>query len=50
VQSGSTALKASESFGIGYGRQTTAPGAFYPFPGDPRKNGTGSAVTTTKPA
>jgi hypothetical protein len=50
LQSAATALKASESAGIGYGKQSKAAGAFYTYPGDPRKNGTGSAVTTPKPA
>jgi hypothetical protein len=51
LQSASSALKASESFGIGYGKQTKAPGAFYSYPGDPRQNGTGSkAIATTRPA
>ncbi len=50
LQSASSALKASESLGIGYGKQTKAPGAFHTFPGDPRKNGTAVGITTTKPA
>ena len=50
LQSGSSALRASESLGIGFGKQSPAPGAFYTYPGNPLKNGTGSAVTTTTPA
>lgn len=50
LQSASSALKASESFGIGYGKQSKAAGAFYTYPGDPRKNGTGTPVATINPA
>jgi hypothetical protein len=50
LQSASSALRASQSLGIGFGRQSSAPGAFYNYPGDPRRNGTGAQVTTPKPA
>ncbi len=46
----SSALTASRKLGIGYGTQGAAPGAFYDYPGDPRKNGTGIAVANLQPA
>jgi hypothetical protein len=39
-----------ESLGIGYGRETSAPGRFYEYPGDPIANGIGTRVTHTTPA
>ena len=39
-----------ESLGIGYGRQTSAPGRFYEYPGDPLANGIGTRVSHTTPA
>lgn len=50
VQSATSALKASASLGIGFGTKSPAPGAFYDYPGDPRKTGTAVGITTTKPA
>lgn len=43
------ALTASETLGIGYGKQGKAPGKFYEYPGDPRKSGTAVAVTSRRP-
>jgi hypothetical protein len=45
-----SALRASEKLGIGFGRQGATPGRFYHFPGDPRRNGTGSPVATPRPS
>jgi hypothetical protein len=39
-----------ESLGIGYGREGSAPGRFYEYPGDPLANGIGTPVSHTKPA
>jgi hypothetical protein len=44
------ALAASAKLGIGFGKQGATPGAFYEFPGDPRKTGTGTPVLTPHPA
>jgi hypothetical protein len=49
-RSGSAALKASEKLGIGFGKQGASPGAFYEYPGDPRKTGTALAVSEPRPA
>jgi hypothetical protein len=49
-RSAGSALRASELLGIGFGRQGAAPGRFYDFPGDPRRNGTGTPVLTPRPA
>lgn len=43
------ALSASQKAGIGYGKQTAAPGKFYDFPGDPRKSGAGTKVGVINP-
>lgn len=37
-------VKALETAGFGFGKQGAMPGAFADFPGDPRKNGTGSGI------
>jgi hypothetical protein len=39
-----------EALGIGYGVQTSEPGRFYEYPGDPLATGIGTAVSHTKPA
>ena len=40
---------ALEGLGIGYGVQTSQPGRFYDYPGDPVANGLGTPVSHTKP-
>ena len=45
-----SALNASKALGLGFGEKGSEPGNFYEFPGDPRKNGTGSPVLSPKPA
>jgi hypothetical protein len=49
-KSAASALRASEGLGIGFGKKSNAAGAFYEFPGDPRKNGTGTPVATSNPS
>jgi hypothetical protein len=39
-----------ESLGIGYGRESPAPGRFYEYPGDPLATGIGTPVSHTNPA
>jgi hypothetical protein len=39
-----------EKAGFGFGKQGASPGAFYDFPGNPLKNGTGSGVLAPAPA
>jgi hypothetical protein len=39
-----------ESLGIGYGRESAAPGRFYEYPGDPLTLGIGTPVTHVGPA
>ncbi len=41
---------ALEALGIGYGVQTSLPGRFYEYPGDPLATGIGTPVSHTKPA
>lgn len=41
---------ALEALGIGYGRETGAPGRFYDYPGDPLASGHGTPVSHTTPA
>ena len=41
---------ALEELGIGYGTQTSQPGRFYEYPGDPLATGIGTPVSHTKPA
>jgi hypothetical protein len=45
-----SALAATAKLGIGFGKQGPTPGAFYEYPGDPRKTGTGAPVLTPRPA
>ena len=42
--------EALEALGIGYGVETSQPGRFYDYPGDPLANGLGTPVTHTQPA
>jgi hypothetical protein len=42
-------MKALMGLGIGYGEQSSAPGAFYEYPGDPVANGDGVPVDSPKP-
>jgi len=46
----SSALAASAKLGIGFGKRGAAPGAFYEFPGDPRKTGTGAPLLSPRPS
>ena len=39
-----------EALGIGYGTQTSQPGRFYAYPGDPLTTGIGTPVSHTQPA
>ena len=41
---------ALEDLGIGYGEQTSHPGRFYEYPGDPIATGVGTPVSHTRPA
>ena len=41
--------QALMGLGIGYGEQSSAPGAFYEYPGDPVANGVGVPVDSPKP-
>jgi hypothetical protein len=49
-KSTSEAMKTLMGLGIGYGKQSSAPGAFYEYPGDPVANGDGVPVASPKPA
>ena len=49
-KSPASAVRATEALGIGIGERGRAPGRFYTYGGDPRKNGTGAPVTTPKPS
>ena len=40
---------ALETLGIGYGVETSQPGRFYEYPGDPIANGVGTSVNHTQP-
>jgi hypothetical protein len=42
-------MKTLTGLGIGYGKQGSAPGAFYEYPGDPVANGVGVRVDSPKP-
>jgi hypothetical protein len=44
------ARQALEALGIGYGRETSQPGRFYDYPGDPLATGRGAPVNHTRPA
>jgi hypothetical protein len=39
-----------EALGIGYGRESSQPGRFYEYPGDPLASGVGTPVSHTTPA
>jgi hypothetical protein len=41
--------EALEALGIGYGVETSQPGRFYDYPGDPLANGLGTPVNHTRP-
>ena len=41
--------KALTGLGIGYGKRSSAPGAFYEYPGNPVANGVGVPVDSPKP-
>lgn len=43
-------VAALEKAGFGFGKQGATPGQFADFPGDPRKNGTGSSLFVPSPA
>ncbi|HET7048529.1 MAG TPA: hypothetical protein VFI54_09710 [Solirubrobacteraceae bacterium] len=45
----SAVRQALETLGIGYGVQTSQPGRFYEYPGDPIANGIGTPVNHTQP-
>ena len=45
----STVREALEALGIGYGVETSQPGRFYEYPGDPLANGFGTPVNRTQP-
>src|SRR3954470_5752315 len=44
-----TVRAALEALGIGYGVETSQPGRFYEYPGDPLANGVGTHVNHTHP-
>jgi hypothetical protein len=41
--------EALEALGIGYGVETSQPGRFYEYPGDPLANGVGTPVNHMQP-
>jgi hypothetical protein len=43
-------VSALEGAGFGFGKQGASPGQFADFPGDPRKNGSGSAILANGPS
>jgi hypothetical protein len=45
----SAVREALETLGIGYGVETSQPGRFYEYPGDPLANGVGTPVNHTQP-
>jgi hypothetical protein len=45
----SAVREALETLGIGYGVETSQPGRFYEYPGDPIANGIGTPVNHTQP-
>jgi hypothetical protein len=45
----SAVREALETLGIGYGVETSQPGRFYDYPGDPIANGVGTPVNHTQP-
>jgi hypothetical protein len=44
------ARQALEQLGIGYGQESSQPGRFYEYPGDPLASGVGTPVSHTNPA
>lgn len=42
--------KALMGLGLGYGKASSVPGAFYEYPGDPLANGVGTPVDSPKPS
>jgi len=48
-KSTSEVMKTLMGLGIGYGKEGSAPGAFYEYPGDPVANGDGVPVDSPKP-
>lgn len=49
-QSVAAVRDALEGIGIGYGVESSQPGRFYEYPGDPIASGVGTPVTHTQPA
>ena len=49
-QDGEGDVGALEGAGIGFGKQSSAPGKFYDFPGDPVASGTGLRNDGRRPA
>ena len=47
--SGGSALAALEALGVGFGKATSAPGAFYEFPGNPLDSGVGATLKSVRP-
>jgi hypothetical protein len=47
---GSVRSALEEQLGIGYGRESSQPGRFYEYPGDPLASGVGTPVSHTQPA
>jgi len=45
-----TVRRSLEELGIGYGQQSSEPGRFYEYPGDPIASGVGTPVSHTEPA
>ena len=45
-----TVRESLEELGIGYGSESSQPGRFYEYPGDPLASGVGTPVTHTTPA
>jgi hypothetical protein len=45
----SQVMRALTGLGIGYGKRSSAPGAFYEYPGNPVANGVGVPVDSPKP-
>ena len=41
--------EALEALGVGYGIETSQPGKFYEYPGDPLANGVGTPISHTEP-
>jgi len=45
-----TVRRSLEELGIGYGEESSEPGSFYEYPGDPIASGVGTPVSHTEPA